>query len=111
MFDKPVKIWKVSYYRGSFCPLSLVTYCFRNHCSHIPQYFLVSKTSIHSGEVVCSGLLPLVQNHIVLDFKENFVATFDDPTTSAVVTLKENIIVLLKESHDNLQRSAKLLRC
>ena len=100
MFDKPVKIWKIPYYRVSFCPLLLVTYCFRNRYSHIPEYFVVLKASIHSGEVVCSGLFPLVQNQILLDFKENFFATSDEPASSTMVTLKENVIFLWKESHD-----------
>ena len=45
LFDEPVKIWKVPYYRVSFCPLSLVTYCFRNRCSHIPECFILLKAS------------------------------------------------------------------
>ena len=34
-------------------------------------------TSIHSGDVVSSGLFSLVQNHILLDFKENFLIASD----------------------------------
>ena len=60
--------------------------------------------SIHSGEVVCSGLLPLVQNQIMLDVKENFLGASDEPTSSATATLKEIVIFLLKESHYILQR-------